>query len=256
MKKLLFILTAFCLFSNIIFAENCEIINHYGDFIRIEKKKYEDEEYLTWKIVKPNYEFCFAELFENTDYVEYLLMIFPAGKVYEEMDELMKSGADSSILQNNFIQKLQKDSSFNAVMSELVQKSIDKKIPKDTISMDYFFNILVKFFEVTQIQNDKYSVKICIGNGIENTEIERNPQVEAFAYSLVFTKLPEAQDILLKTGAELYKINLGIGINNEEAVLRAQGALYFLLRNNQNFKDFYANEYEANKELLPFVIVE
>jgi hypothetical protein len=86
-------------------------------------------------------------------------------------------------LQNEFIRKLQNDSSFNAVMSELVQKSINKKIPKDTISMDYFLNIAVKFFEVMQIEDDKYLIQICIGaNGIADTEVKRNPQVEAFAY--------------------------------------------------------------------------
>ena len=234
--------------------KNCEIISHYNDFIRIEKKKYENNEYLTRKIIKSKNQLCFSELFENTRYVEYLLTTFPSRQVYVEMNELVESGADSNKLQNEFIKKLQNDSTFNAVMSELVQKSIDKKIQKDTFSMDYFLNIAVKFFKIVEInENNKYSIQIRIGiNGMKDTEIKRNPQVEAFVFAIIFTKF--SRDILMEVRDELYKINLGIGINNEEALLRAQGALYFLLRNNQDFKDFFTTEYEENKDLLPFVI--
>ncbi|MEX2594527.1 MAG: hypothetical protein WD426_17285 [Anditalea sp.] len=51
---------------------------------------------------------------------------------------------------------------------------------------------------------------------------------------------------------ELYKVNLGI--DPEEKLLRAQGAMYFLMRNNNNLKLMIKSEYERNKNYLPFVL--
>ena len=52
---------------------------------------------------------------------------------------------------------------------------------------------------------------------------------------------------------ELYKINLGV--DNNERLLRAQGALFFIIRNNGVVREMLLSEYEKRKEILPFVIV-
>ena len=52
---------------------------------------------------------------------------------------------------------------------------------------------------------------------------------------------------------ELYKVNLGT--NNEEKLLRAQGAIFLLMRNNEVLKRMLKAEYDNQKEYLPFVLV-
>ena len=51
---------------------------------------------------------------------------------------------------------------------------------------------------------------------------------------------------------ELYKINLGI--ENDDRLLRAQGAMYMFMRNNEILKELLLFEYENKKEYLPFVL--
>lgn len=51
---------------------------------------------------------------------------------------------------------------------------------------------------------------------------------------------------------ELYEINLGI--ENNDRLLRAQGALYMFMRNNEVLKELLLFEYENKKEYLPFVL--
>jgi len=57
---------------------------------------------------------------------------------------------------------------------------------------------------------------------------------------------------MVKSAKQLYKINLGIDEN--ERLLRAQGAMYFLMRNDKNLKKMLRHEYEVNKENLPFIL--
>ena len=57
---------------------------------------------------------------------------------------------------------------------------------------------------------------------------------------------------LVKGIKELYKINLGT--ENDDRLLRAQGAMYMFMRNNDNLKELLLVEYEKKKKYLPFVI--
>ena len=58
--------------------------------------------------------------------------------------------------------------------------------------------------------------------------------------------------INLSKNKELYKINLGI--ENDDRLLRAQGAMYMFMRNNEILKELLLFEYENKKEYLPFVL--
>lgn len=53
---------------------------------------------------------------------------------------------------------------------------------------------------------------------------------------------------------ELYLVNLGIDDN--ENLLRAQGATFMLMRNNENLRKMLKADYENQKEFLPFVAIE
>lgn len=58
----------------------------------------------------------------------------------------------------------------------------------------------------------------------------------------------------VKAIKELYKVNLGIDRN--EKLLRAQGAMFLLMRNNENLRMMLKEEYDQQKEYLPFVLAE
>lgn len=50
---------------------------------------------------------------------------------------------------------------------------------------------------------------------------------------------------------ELY--NLVLGVETEERLLRAQGVMFSLMRNNEKLRKLLLLEYEKKKDYLPFV---
>lgn len=51
---------------------------------------------------------------------------------------------------------------------------------------------------------------------------------------------------------KLYKFNLGV--NNEERLLRVQGAMFIIMSMNEKLRKLLIKEYEQNKESLPFIL--
>ncbi len=51
---------------------------------------------------------------------------------------------------------------------------------------------------------------------------------------------------------ELYRQDLGV--DRDERLLRAQGAMFSLMRNNAQLRVMLISEYEKRKDYLPFVI--
>lgn len=249
------ILTTFALKS---FGQStCDITNHYADFIQVKKSSFNGKDYLTKTIVKTEKKSCFSDLINNnTIFIDYLLTNFSSNANFQN---LLKE-SDSLTLSKNYFADLKEDSLFNAVMVEFVSKTIDKKTPKDTISMDGMLNIAVKYFSVLKISDEGYYMgRVCVGqNDIKKTESERKPFVEAFSFSAI-SKHYEGEefnmyDEFVKAIKELYKVNLGT--DKEERLLRAQGAMYLLMRNNENLKKMLKSEYEINKDYLPFVLYD
>jgi hypothetical protein len=60
-------------------------------------------------------------------------------------------------------------------------------------------------------------------------------------------------DEFVKAIKELYKVNLGD--DRDEILLRAQGGMFLLMRNNKNLRKMLISEYEMKKEFLPFVLI-
>jgi hypothetical protein len=61
-------------------------------------------------------------------------------------------------------------------------------------------------------------------------------------------------DEFVKAIKELYKVNLGIDKN--EKLLRAQGAIFLLMRNNENLKKMLKAEYKKQEDYLPFILID
>ncbi|HUH26475.1 MAG TPA: hypothetical protein VLY87_07595 [Flavobacterium sp.] len=104
-----------------------------------------------------------------------------------------------------------------------------------------------------------YVLKVCVGvNDISSTERKRNAGIEAFCFKSIFEAYVD-KSIGLKEEIinEFQKITpISIGIDTEERVLRAQGALYVLIYNNKVFRDVLMKNYEDNKTILPFSITK
>jgi hypothetical protein len=189
-------------------------------------------------------------------FIDYILTNFSSNENYQNLLEL----TDSIAIRNKYFKDLRKDSLFNSVMTDLVSKTIDRKIPKDTISMDKLLNVAVKYFSIMRLTDEGHYVgKVCVGlNDIKKTESERKPFIEAFSFSSILKHYQSEEysmnDEFVKAIKELYKVNLGIDKN--EQLLRAQGAMFLIMRNNENLKKMLKSEYEKQKDYLPFILTD
>ncbi|MEA3495961.1 MAG: hypothetical protein U9R42_07995 [Bacteroidota bacterium] len=256
MKRLLLILTIGLITANSFSQTNCNIEKEYQQIFKIEKKKYGEREYLMKTINEIDTNSCFSDLVNNNgQYIDYLRIHFSDNSNYEKLMAI----SDTIELQNEFIKTLGNDSSFNNVMNKLTEKITNKsQFVPDTISMDGLLNIAVKYFYILRISKEGYYAgKVCTGiNGIKQTEKERKPQVEAFCFTTIFNNYRGEQfnmhNELVKGIKELYKINLGI--EDEERLLRAQGAMYMFMRHSESLKELLIFEYEKKKKYLPFIL--
>lgn len=256
MKQFLIILTFSLITSNSFAQTACNIIDDYEKIFRIEKKKYGEQEYLIKTINVIDSSSCFSDLINNNEqYISYLLTNFSDNSNYENLMAIN----DSIILQNKFIKSLKKDSLFNNEMNRLTKKISDElNYSPETISMNELLDIAVKYFSILKIDNKgNYVGKVCAGiNGLKETEEERKPQIEAFCFSTILKNYQGEQfnmyNEFVSSINELYKINLGI--NKEERLLRAQGAMYILMKNNVKLKELLITEYKYKKDYLPFVL--
>ncbi|MDR2009903.1 MAG: hypothetical protein LBQ22_05430 [Bacteroidales bacterium] len=235
----------------------CDIRDHYEDFIIVSRFSYNDNYYLVKRIVETNKESCISGLVNNNiNIFDYLLTHFYSNTNYQEL--LMIS--DSLSLHKAYISDLKNDSLFNSVMYGFVNKTLEKTLPKDTVTFDDLLNIAVKYFSIIRLNDEgNYVGKVCAGlNDIKKTEEERKPYIEAFCFSSIIKHYQSEEfsmyDEFVKSIRELYKVNLGIDQN--ERLLRAQGAMFLLMRNNENLKKMLKSEYEKNKEYLPFILAE
>lgn len=257
MKKLILTTIILALISIHGFGQkHCNIKNHYGDFISIQKSFYNEKAFLIKSVVETTKKSCFSDLVNtNPMFIDYILTNFSSNENYQNLLEL----TDSITIRNKYLQDLRKDSLFNSVMIDLVSKTIDNKTPKDTISMDKLLNVAVKYFSIMRLTEEGHYVgKVCVGlNDIKKTESERKPFIEAFSFSSILKHYQGEEyslyDEFVKAIKELYKVNLGIDKN--EQLLRAQGAMFLLMRNSENLKKMLKSEYKKQKEYLPFVLI-
>ncbi len=256
MKRLLLILTIGLVTVDLFSQTNCNIEEEYHKIFKIEKKKYGEREYLIQSVNEIDSNSCFSGLVNNNrEYIDYLRTHFSDDSNYEKLLAI----SDTIELQNEFVESLENDSLFNREMEKLAKKITDKSnyIP-DTVSMDELLNIAVKYFSIIEINEDGYYVgKVCTGiNGLADTENERKPQVEAFCFSTIVNNYQGEQfnmyNEFVEGIQELYTIHLGI--EDSERLLRAQGAMYMIMRHNEPLKELLLLEYENKKEYLPFVL--
>lgn len=255
MKKLI-AYAILALVSTVGYGQNqCDIKSHYEDFVLVQKAYYNDEPYLINRILEPLNTSCIADLVKNDlMFMEYLLTNFSSTENHQNLLEL----TDSLAIRNTYFDELRNDAAYNSIMEELVNKTVNKSMPKDTISMDNLLNVAVKYFSIERVTDDgKFAFKVCSGlNDIKKTESERNPFLEAFSFSSILKHYQGEEYSMfneaVKSVRELYKVNLGL--DKEEKLLRAQGAMFLLMRNNENLRKMLKIEYAKQKDYLPFLL--
>lgn len=256
MKSALFILTILCLNTTVFCQEKCEITEVYAQIFTITKETFRDREFLMKKVNPIDSSSCFSKLInENIRYIDYLRTHFTDNS----KNEKLKAIKDSIKLQRTYIKHLKNDSVFNSVMQKLTKKTPnDKSFVADTISTDDLMNIAVKFFSIKGItQEGYYEGKVCVGiNGIKLTEPIRQPHVEAFCFTTILNHLNSEEYNLYNEFVNgikaLYTLNLGIDAN--QRLLRAQGAMFMYMRNNEILKKALLATYRKKKDFLPFVL--
>lgn len=167
---------------------------------------------------------------------------------------------DEQQLQNSVITYLNNNLISDSTMQDFtgIFKTNNKFVP-DTITMDEMLNIAVKYFYIKHINKDGHYVgKVCKGiNGIKETEDARNPQLEDFCFSVIFSNYESEEnnmyEELIDGVKDVYKLNLGT--DKKEKLLRAQGAMYMYMRHNETLKNLLIKSYHEQKEDLPFVLI-
>ncbi len=243
------------LISNLAFSQKkCNLTEEYAAIFKQKKEIFRNKPFLYETVNKlDSTSACSRFVNENKTYIQYLLDNF--SDLNKRKEKLIKI-KDTVKLQNEFIRLLKQDSIFNQVMSKL-SKAVNNEQDRDTITFDKLLDISVKFFSIYKIKEENYYAKICSGlNGIKQTEKNRLPFVEAFAFSVIFDHYRSQEfnmyNELVKGLRELNKLELGI--EEKERLLRAQGAMYMFMKNNKVLKELLISEYKKEERNLLFYI--
>jgi|GEM_PF-1909957 len=255
MKLKLILLLAFAT-VNFNAQHSCDFTANYLEFLTVEVKTFDDEAYIFLKPQKPSESFCFYPVFKDTMYINYLSKSLLDLKY---VDEYLKGSQNQEVLNERFLSVLDKDTIFKKSLNELIGKTILGK-PKDTITFNQLMNNAVKFFSIYLNEDGNYKGKICVGNEriIQNLHKVRHPQVEAFCFSSIFKHLlskDKKYDFVDEWKTAVIDIaSVSLGVDEDEMILRAQGALFLLMKNNENLQNMLLEEYELNKDVLPFYL--
>ncbi|MDI6403018.1 hypothetical protein QLX67_13510, partial [Balneolaceae bacterium ANBcel3] len=242
----------FC-FTDLHAQTECLITDYYGDFLNVEIVNHNEQEFIHKSVIQVETESCVKDLVNNnTMYFDYLLAHFITRENYSDLVSM----EDPVEIQSEFQNHLKNEHHFNSIMTELADKTINNKLEKDSVRIDYVLNVALKYFAITNILEDgQFMLRVCIGaNLIRATEPEINPHIEAFTYSAVMKNFLDGsynlREDLGSSLRNLYTLNLGTEPN--DILLRAQGALFMAMRENSRLKELLIDEYSANKEFLPF----
>jgi hypothetical protein len=255
MKKVAF-LFLLSLYWSLTQAQNrCQVKELYGDFVAISKHEINGQTYTSRQVLVPVKKSCLSAFIEQEKLMmDYLLTNFSS----PVSPDLLAAAKDSLALRKIYLAELKKDSSFAKVMEELQTKVLEKKVAKDSIDMDDLMNVAMKYFTITKASADGgYSGKVCVGiNGVTSTQTKRQAFLEAFAFSSIFKHYQSKEYNMYREFTDAIRkiLPIQLGEDNNERLLRAQGALFVLMSQNEKLQKMLREEYEARKTNLPFIL--
>lgn len=258
MKKILITLIATFLLGVKENAQNdCDLSQNLEKFIQVERLGHEGKYFLIPQIQEVQENQCFSKLVnDQPNFLNYLLTNYSS---ITNMAELLTI-SDSIAMRKKYFNDLQLDSNFINILDELVSKTIEKNTIKDTINMHTLLDFAIKYFSIRSITSDGIiKGKVCAGiNDIINTEPIRYPFIEAFAFSTILNYYSDEKFNMLEEFTnslkEIGKFNFGI--DPQERLLRAQGAMYVLMSQNKKLIQLLQLEYQSQKDYLPFVLID
>lgn len=123
-------------------------------------------------------------------------------------------------------------------ISELSLKPIEEK---PVYSFTKILDFATKFIKITgTTEKDNYTVRVCSGHtNLSETEEERLADIEAFCFVTILKAFAIKDGPLQK---EVYKefakiVPLSMGIDRNDRLLRAQGAFFVLMYQNETQRD-------------------
>ena len=193
------------------------------------------------------------------DYKSYIGFIFTNFKNETSKErELIEDLNKKESVFKAYRERLKNDTLFVNTLQRISDNSAKNIQDKPSYDLDTVLDIATKFVKITGInEQGNYTLKVCVGvNDLEQTQVKRYADIEAFCFVSVFNaylnKENPLKDEIIK---EFHKIvPLSMGIEKEERILRAQGALMVLMYQNESFKQAILKEYEVKKDILPFTI--
>ena len=257
MKKLLIVsMLSLSVQSN---AQYCNIGNAYSDFIRVKKITFDESQSIVVSCAKINDTTCYAPLVNaplcgNYQYIDELLHTFSTIQTHD-----LSEWEDTIAIEKEYFLRLQMDSVFHALLNEWTDKTINNTLKKDVIHINTLMDIAVKYFMIQRINNEGHFVgKVCSEiNLIASTQKVRKPFMETFCIVTILNYYDadnefNTKKILIDGLKSLYPLNFGL--DKEERLLRAQGAMCMSILHNENLRQLLIKEYEENKESLPFIL--
>ena len=195
-------------------------------------------------------------ILDNKSYIGYIFTNFRSEEI--KKGGVIDKNREKEIIFKEYKELLKKDTLFVNTLQRISDNSIKKIQDKPSHDLDVVMDIATKFVKITGInEQGNYTLKVCVGvNDLEKTQSKRYADIEAFCFVSVFNaylnKENPLKDEIIK---EFHKIvPLSMGIEKEERILRAQGALMVLMYQNESFKQALLKEYEDKKDILPFTI--
>lgn len=255
-KRILSTLLSIVSFYPLFGQRDCNIRDHYQDFIEVSKIESSNNSFLYKQVVENKHKSCFAGLMnKNLFFFNYLLENFSSNEANQQLLQIK----DSISMRKAYLSHLKTDSMYNSVMQTWVGKTIEKRNSKDKVTIAELLNIAIKFFTITKIDNEgNVRGKVCGGiNCIKQTEVVRKPFLEAFAFSSILKNYEgKTYNMLNEFKKGLMQIqSLNLGIDKNEKLLRSQGVMFSLMYNNEQLKSMLKAEFKNQQNELPFILI-
>lgn len=152
---------------------------------------------------------------------------------------------------------IKNDSLFVHTINDISQNVNQPIAEKPVYTLSETLDIATKFIKIIDVKENQYVLKVCVGiNDLDQTQSIRNAALEAFCFSAILKNYYNKNNPLREGIIKEFKkiVPLSMGVEKEDQILRAQGALFILMFQNETLKNALLSEYENNKQNLPFTL--
>ena len=255
MKKTILLFSSLYLFLSSISYAQCSFDGNYADIFTIEIGYGKDSsKFLITRVDSVEEDRCYAKAVNTMpDFFSYLKTNFGDRSLYAEID----LDQDSAALEAAFANALNKDKELTQLLDQFTDQAYGKK-KKDSVLLAELVDVAVKYFNILDVdEKGRLRGKVCAGiNQVEQTLPERNPFLEAFAFATIMYDVKNLEPNLMDEFEKEMKVllDLNLGNDDQERVLRAQGAMFMLMKQNARLNSMLASIYVQNMSWLPFAL--